>query len=269
MSLNEDVNGGIHIIFLIICTFYTRLAKRDSMLDVKLSSIMKPDVVLLTGKFILYYASVGYLIRPLQYCSNRRTDALHLPDKMKCCESYTVVKQNSNRVRKQLRPYILSGSACVWLSTGFGLLTTYTHDSELQIITWPPLILIIHISPQHPLSLFQPPVSSPAVPWQRLLTVEILQFQALRFYFHSLSCRTAYTHKNQSHVVTDGQSVSQSWCRAPSVAHDQIFITVWQLQSCFCGAPSLMRGRVCLLSDSLSAVVSHLSWCKRYLHFTC
>jgi hypothetical protein len=30
-------------------------------------------------------------------------------------------------------------------------------------------------------------------------------------------------------------------------AHDQIFITLWQLRSCFCGAPSLTRGRVCLL----------------------
>jgi hypothetical protein len=31
----------------------------------------------------------------------------------------------------------------------------------------------------------------------------------------------------QSHIATDGQSVSKSWCRAPSGAHDQIFITVW------------------------------------------
>jgi hypothetical protein len=38
-----------------------------------------------------------------------------------------------------------------------------------------------------------------------------------------------------------------SWCRTPSGAYDQIFITVWQLRSCFCGAPSLTRGRVCLL----------------------
>jgi hypothetical protein len=29
--------------------------------------------------------------------------------------------------------------------------------------------------------------------------------------------------------------------------HDQIFITLWQFRSCFCVAPSLMRGRVCLL----------------------
>jgi hypothetical protein len=47
--------------------------------------------------------------------------------------------------------------------------------------------------------------------------------------------------QSQSHIATDGQSISQSvsqsvsksWCRAPSGAHDQIFITVWQLRSCF------------------------------------
>jgi hypothetical protein len=49
-----------------------------------------------------------------------------------------------------------------------------------------------------------------------------------------------------------GQSVSQSWCQAQSGAHDQIFITVWQLRSCYCGAPSLTRGRVCLLLTLLN-----------------
>jgi hypothetical protein len=34
---------------------------------------------------------------------------------------------------------------------------------------------------------------------------------------------------------------------APSRAHDQIFTTLWQLQSWFCVAHSLTRGRVCLL----------------------
>jgi hypothetical protein len=28
---------------------------------------------------------------------------------------------------------------------------------------------------------------------------------------------------SQSHVTADGQSVSQSWCRAPSGTHDQMF----------------------------------------------
>jgi hypothetical protein len=43
------------------------------------------------------------------------------------------------------------------------------------------------------------------------------------------------------------QSVSKSWCRVPFGDHDQIFITVCHLRSCFCGAPSLTRGRICLL----------------------
>jgi hypothetical protein len=32
----------------------------------------------------------------------------------------------------------------------------------------------------------------------------------------------------------------------PSGAYDQIFISLWQLRSCFCEAPSLTRGWVCL-----------------------
>jgi hypothetical protein len=39
--------------------------------------------------------------------------------------------------------------------------------------------------------------------------------------------------QSQSRLATGGESVSKSWCRAPSGAHDQIFISVWQLRSCF------------------------------------
>jgi hypothetical protein len=56
-----------------------------------------------------------------------------------------------------------------------------------------------------------------------------------------------YVYQIQSYIATDGQSISKSWCRASTGAHDQIFITLWQLRSCFYGAPSLTRGRVCLL----------------------
>jgi hypothetical protein len=52
---------------------------------------------------------------------------------------------------------------------------------------------------------------------------------------------------SQSHIATDSKSISKSWCQVPSGPHDQIFITLWQLRSCFCGAPSLTRGRFCLL----------------------
>jgi hypothetical protein len=47
--------------------------------------------------------------------------------------------------------------------------------------------------------------------------------------------------------LTISQSVRKSWCRAPSGAHDHRFITVWQVRSWLCGAPSLTRGRIGLL----------------------
>jgi hypothetical protein len=59
--------------------------------------------------------------------------------------------------------------------------------------------------------------------------------------------------------VTLRLTVSKSWCRAPSGAHDQIFITVWQLWSCFCGAPSLTRGQVCLFYMLLALASAGLS----------
>jgi hypothetical protein len=51
--------------------------------------------------------------------------------------------------------------------------------------------------------------------------------------------------QSQSHMTTDGQSVSKSWCRAPSGAHESYSFH-------FCGAPSLTRGRFCLLYVQLA-----------------
>jgi hypothetical protein len=59
--------------------------------------------------------------------------------------------------------------------------------------------------------------------------------------------RISFPTRSQSHIATDGQSISKSWCRAPSGAHHQIFITLWQLRSCFSRAPSPTTGRVSLL----------------------
>jgi hypothetical protein len=73
---------------------------------------------------------------------------------------------------------------------------------------------------------------------------------------HTLNCLVSREHtnslltydsKSKSKSHCDLRSVSKSWCRALSVAHDQIFITVWQLRSCSLWALSLTRGRVCLL----------------------
>jgi hypothetical protein len=58
---------------------------------------------------------------------------------------------------------------------------------------------------------------------------------------------TELSIQSQSQIATDGQSVCLSPCRAPAGAHDRIFLCVWKLLSCPCGALSLMRGRVCSL----------------------
>jgi hypothetical protein len=82
----------------------------------------------------------------------------------------------------------------------------------------------------------------------------------MRFNFLLIYCKDVFTRhphsgflitsqsQSQSHISTDSQSVCLSWCRAPSGAHDQIFIFHWKLQSCPYGAPSLTRSLVCHLS---------------------
>jgi hypothetical protein len=68
---------------------------------------------------------------------------------------------------------------------------------------------------------------------------------------------------SQSHITTVGRSVSLS-----SGAHDQILVTAWHLLSCPLGAPSLKRGRVCRLSQSVRSITSIVSMYNN-LHITC
>jgi hypothetical protein len=52
-------------------------------------------------------------------------------------------------------------------------------------------------------------------------------FQSSRlFWTPSSNSLIPLKSQSQSHIETDGQSISKSWCRAPSGAHDQIFITL-------------------------------------------
>jgi hypothetical protein len=75
----------------------------------------------------------------------------------------------------------------------FGLMNRFTDHLYIRVVSTgnysATAIYIIHKSPQHPLSLFQSAVSSPAVPWQRFLTVKILQLHALKSSLHRLLYR--------------------------------------------------------------------------------
>jgi hypothetical protein len=58
------------------------------------------------------------------------------------------------------------------------VLTTYTHHSELQVITALSQISTLYDSPQHPLSLFQPAVFTSRSP-AKASNIEIFQLPAL------------------------------------------------------------------------------------------
>jgi hypothetical protein len=110
------------------------------------------------------------------------------------------------------------------------LLITCIRHSELQAITAPPLISTIYKPPQHLLSLFQPAVSSSAVPWQRHLTVEILQLHVHRSSCHSRPCR-AQLSQSQSYFTTCAlPPISSSWCQAPWDSRPEIFISTKPLR---------------------------------------
>jgi hypothetical protein len=128
------------------------------------------------------------------------------------------------------------------------LLTTYTHHLELQPITEPPIISTIHSSPQHPLSFFQPAVSSSAVPWQRLPAVEILQLPTLTSILYRLSFRTACQLSNPQ--------LSIQLCAATAnylfAIYSQILSQTPEILLIIIRSPVhlLARGRVALLSNS-------------------
>jgi hypothetical protein len=66
-------------------------------------------------------------------------------------------------------------------------------------------------------------------------------------------------HVPKSKLLCNWRSVSQSWYRSPlwDLRPDVTScrnVAVWNLRSCFCGAPSLTRGRVCNLQCTHSMV---------------
>jgi hypothetical protein len=76
---------------------------------------------------------------------------------------------------------------------GFGFdigFSDHLYTPLMSTSNYSATIFTIHKSPQHTLSLLQPAVSSPAVPWQRLLIVEIFQLHMLKSSLHKLPYRT-------------------------------------------------------------------------------
>jgi hypothetical protein len=69
-----------------------------------------------------------------------------------------------------------------------------------------------------------------------------------------LTCLHTVISSLQSHVTTDSQSVSMSWCQVHSGTCDQIIFSVWKLLCFLCGAPSLTRSQVCLLPVTVISV---------------
>jgi hypothetical protein len=81
------------------------------------------------------------------------------------------------------------------------------------------------------------------------------------------------TVEGRSYFTTDGQSVSMSWYRAPlwDLRPDITSyrnVAVWNLQSCFCEAPSLTRGWVCNLqcNHSIAWIICNYNTSLRTSH---
>jgi hypothetical protein len=79
------------------------------------------------------------------------------------------------------------------------------------------------------------PFSSP--PTTSRVTVEVFEPASTRVLLGTSQSQS------QSHIATDGHSISKFWCRAPSGAHDQIFCYILTVMVLFSGAPSLTKGR--------------------------
>jgi hypothetical protein len=142
---------------------------------------------------------------------------------------------------------------CCWCSPA----QSFLGPSPAELVTWratstylyPPGTGYPSYTPRHWV-----PFSSP--PTTRRATVEV---------FEPIS--TLVISQSRSHIATDCRSVSQSVLVSSTIwGHDQIFITVSESRSCLCGASTLTRGRIRILSESLFAVISNLLSCKRYLY---
>jgi hypothetical protein len=84
-----------------------------------------------------------------------------------------------------------------------------------------------------------------------LMNVKVLSISPVLCIYVSYAAETSQT---QSHITAGGLSASLSWCQTRIGTQYQIFVTVRQLRFCWCGALSLIRGRVCRFLRSKSVL---------------
>jgi hypothetical protein len=96
----------------------------------------------------------------------------------------------------------------------------------------------------------------------------LLRLAGLRWKYSYLPPHGLYPRQSQSqsHVTTDGRSVSQLVYRAHSGTCDQILLCVRKLLSCICGVSSMTTGQVCNLSFS---IYRNLSVCTLRISVSC
>jgi hypothetical protein len=72
--------------------------------------------------------------------------------------------------------------------------------------------------------------------------------------------------QSQSHIATDGQSVSMSWCQAQIFGHLTRIFFSQSYCFVFFWAPSLTRGRVCHVSVFVIEVYHSTVYLQQYLY---
>jgi hypothetical protein len=99
---------------------------------------------------------------------------------------------------------------------------THDHNLPSQIRDSPDLEgqLPVFISLRNSVARLYPQAR---FPFRRLLRLAGLRWRYSTPPLHRLARSQS---QSQSYIATDGRSISKSWCRAPSGAHDQIFIIV-------------------------------------------
>jgi hypothetical protein len=150
-----------------------------------------------------------------------------------------------------------------WLQKGFRLVLGYIRqNSELQVS------ITLHNSLQ-PSWFFRKRCSHHwPLPGYNLLTMAIPH--TITYSLTAVS-RLFIIKSSQSlsHVTTDGQSGSTSWCRTPSGSHDQIFVYCWTITVVsLWGALSDERSGLLIVSQSLHYLVI-CQYIYKYLYFRC